>query len=145
MHADKEDIYKGFSKETKLTLLKFLAADGNFEKLDSLELLPVDSKDHPFRTFRIENPDVTYITTEEQSSILPGLEDMLVTYSYLDEANVKDVLEELSSKGKKTNNQKLSNSDCKQSMALPGWRGLQNQRGHHINLKKYEGEYPTDV
>ena len=100
MHDDKEEIYKEFSKETKFTLLKFLAADGNFQKFDSLELLPVDSKEHPFRTFHLENPDVTYIATEEQSAILRGLEDVLMTISYLDESNIKDVMEELSSKGK---------------------------------------------
>ena len=100
MHADEEQQYKEFSRETKIAVLAFLAADGNFETLNGLELLPVNSEEHPFRIFHLESTEVTYIATEEERNILRGLEDIMVTFSYLHEINVKHVIEEISAKGK---------------------------------------------
>ncbi|KAK3107893.1 hypothetical protein FSP39_024562 [Pinctada imbricata] len=95
---DHEGKYKELSREHKLTLLVFLTSEGNFDYVDSLELMPVDSREKEFKVFeRANTGKATYfLATQEQKEVLPELEDILLTPCDLKMPEAETVIETLS-------------------------------------------------
>lgn len=96
-YLHRNDAYKTMNSADKTDVLMYLLSDKNcFEKLNGLELLPLESGN--WITFK-NTHDTVYLCDEEITTILPGLEHLLVKRMECLGSTLHERISELCNKG----------------------------------------------
>ena len=75
--------YKSFSFEDKMNIFQYLVSDGNYSRLNWLELLPVNN--NTFVVFGNRNQCSRVLVCKDEIALFPGQEDKFVRQNLPDE------------------------------------------------------------
>jgi sacsin len=90
--------WHSYSSNKKLNLLTFILEDDDYKDLDTIELLPLNTKE--FTSFSSHlNMDSIYVVTDETVKMFPGLEERFISKADIPD-NLWDSLNKMAEKGK---------------------------------------------
>ena len=90
--------WHSYSSNKKLNLLTFILEDNDYKDLDTIELLPLNTKE--FTSFSSHlKMDSVYVVTDETVKLFPGLEERFISKADIPD-NLWDSLNKMAEKGK---------------------------------------------